>query len=118
MMIRWMCNVSLKDGRSSDELRDRLEIPDITEGLRRNKLRWFGHVTKMDVGKPASACRRVEVEGKREQDKPRKKWSQLVINDLRKMKLKLELAQDCRLWRRANMRPRPTHVSMETDAKR
>ena len=32
-MIRWMCNVSLKDGISSDELRDRLRIPDITEVL-------------------------------------------------------------------------------------
>ena len=39
MMIRWMCNVSLKDGRSSDELRDRLRISDITEGLRKNRLR-------------------------------------------------------------------------------
>ena len=39
MMIRWMCNVSLKDGRSSDELRDRLGIPNITEVLRKNRLR-------------------------------------------------------------------------------
>ena len=36
MMIRWMCNVSLKDGKSSDELRDRLGILDITEVLRKN----------------------------------------------------------------------------------
>ena len=35
MMIRWMCNVSLKDGRSSNALRDRLRIPDITEVLRK-----------------------------------------------------------------------------------
>ena len=36
-MIRWMCDVSLKDGRSSYELRDRLRIPDITEVLRKNR---------------------------------------------------------------------------------
>ena len=34
-----MCNVSLKNSRSSDELRDRLGIPDITEVLRKNRLR-------------------------------------------------------------------------------
>ena len=39
LMIRWMCNVSLKDGSSFDELWDRLGIPDITKVLRRNRLR-------------------------------------------------------------------------------
>ena len=97
IMIRWMCNVSLKDGRSSDKLRDRLGVPDITEVQRRNRLRWFRHVTRMDVGNPASACRHV---------------------DLRKMELKLELAQDRKMWRRAIVRPRPAYASMETDAKR
>ena len=72
MMIRWMCNVSLKDGRSSDELRDKLGIPDITEVLRKNRLRWFGHVMRMDVGNPASACRHVMVEDKQEQGRPKK----------------------------------------------
>ena len=67
-----MCNASLKDGRSSDELRDRLGIPDITEVLRKNRLRWFGHVIKMDVGNPASACRHVMVKDKQEQGRPKK----------------------------------------------
>ena len=118
MMIRWMCNVSLQDGRSSDELRDRLGIPDITEVLRKNRLRWFEHVMGMNAGNPASTCRHVVVEGKRKQGRPRKTWSQLISNDLRRMKLNPKLAQDRRLWRRAIMKPRPTHASMETDAKR
>ena len=67
-----MCNVSLKKSRLSEELRDRLGIPDITEVLPRNRLRWFGHVTKMDAGNQASACRYVEVEGKREKGRPKK----------------------------------------------
>ena len=117
-MIRWMCNVSLKDGRSSDKLRDRLGISDITQMLRRNRVRWFGHVTRIDVGKPESACRHVVVEGKREQGRAKKTCSQLVSNDLRRMKLKPELAQDRRTWRRAIMEPRPTHDSRETVAKR
>ena len=118
MMIRWMCNVSSKDGRSSGELRDRLGIPDITEMLCKNRLRCFGHVTKMDVNNPASACRHVELAGKCEQGRPKKTWSQLVSNDLRKMKLKSELAQDRRMWKRAIMKPRLTQASMETGAKR
>ena len=75
-MIKWMCNVSLKDGRSSDELRDRLGIPDITEVLRKNRLRWFGHVMRMDAGNPTSSCKHVVVEDKRKKVRPRKTWSQ------------------------------------------
>ena len=72
----------------------------------------------MDAGNPASACRHVVVEGKREQGRPKKTWFQLISNDLRKMKLNPKLAPDRRLWRRTIMRPRSTHASMETDAKR
>ena len=68
----------------------------------------------MDAGNPASACRHVVVEGKREQGRPKKTWSQLKSNDLRRMKLNPQLAQDCRLWRRVIMRPPQTHASMET----
>ena len=66
----------------------------------------------MDAGDPANACRHVVVEGKREQGRPRKTWSQLISNDFRRMKLNPELAQDRRLWRRAIMRPRPTHANI------
>ena len=46
----------------------------------------------MDAGDPASTCRHVVVEGKPEQGRPRKTWSQLIRNDLRKIKLNPELA--------------------------
>ena len=44
-------------------------------------------------------------------------WVQLLGNDLGKMRLEPELAQRLRVGRRAIMRPRTTHASMETDAK-
>ena len=40
--------------------------------LRRNRLKWFGQVTRTDVGNLASACRHVEVEGKQQQRRLRK----------------------------------------------
>ena len=63
-------------------------------------------------------CRHIVVEGKREKGRPRKTWSQLISNDLRRMKLNPKIAQDRRLWGRAIMKPCLTHASMETDAKR
>ena len=47
-MIKWMCGVSMKDKRTSVELR-RLVEPIITV-IRSGRLRWYGHVTrKRDV---------------------------------------------------------------------
>ena len=41
-MIRWMCGVTLKDRKSSEELRSRLGVTNLKDSLRQNRLRWFG----------------------------------------------------------------------------
>jgi len=43
-MVRWMCNVKVKDRVPSEELRERLGIDDIILILQQNRLRWYGHV--------------------------------------------------------------------------
>jgi len=45
-MVRWMCNVKVKDIVSSKELRERLGIDDIVLILEQNRLRWYGHVLR------------------------------------------------------------------------
>jgi len=43
-MVRWMCNVKVKDRVPSKELRERLGTDDIILILQQNRLRWYGHV--------------------------------------------------------------------------
>ena len=43
-MVRWKCNVKVKDRVPSNELRERLGIDDIILILQENRLRWYGHV--------------------------------------------------------------------------
>ena len=47
-MVRWMCNVKVKDTVPSKELRERLGIDDvdITLILQKNRLRWYGMCCK------------------------------------------------------------------------
>jgi len=47
-MVRWMCNVKIKDRVPSRELRERLGIDDIILILRQNRLRWCGHVLRKE----------------------------------------------------------------------
>jgi len=43
-MVRWMCDVKVKDKVPSKELRKRLGINDIVLVLQQNRLQWYGHV--------------------------------------------------------------------------
>ena len=45
-----MCGVTLKDGKSCEELRQRLGIDSVSDVLRRNRLRWFSHGRMMMTG--------------------------------------------------------------------
>jgi len=47
-MVRWMCNVKVKDRVPSKELRERLGIDDIILILQQNRLRWYGHVLQKE----------------------------------------------------------------------
>jgi len=41
-MVRWICNVKVKDSVPSKELRERLGIDDIILILQQNRLQWYG----------------------------------------------------------------------------
>ena len=43
-MIRWMCGVSMKDSRISEELRKLVGVEAITTVIRSGRLRCYGHV--------------------------------------------------------------------------
>ena len=43
-MVRWMCNVKVKDRVPSKEFIERLGIDHILLILQQNRLRWYGHV--------------------------------------------------------------------------
>jgi len=45
-MVRWMCNVKVKDRVPSKELRERLGIDDIILILQQNRLLWYGMCCK------------------------------------------------------------------------
>ena len=43
-MVRWMCGTSLRVMKISAESNDRMGIEAIGGVLKRNRLRWFGHM--------------------------------------------------------------------------
>ena len=45
-MIRWMCDVSMKDRKTSEELRELVGAEHITTVIKSGRLRWYEHVMR------------------------------------------------------------------------
>ena len=99
MMVRWMCGVSLKDRRRSEDLCNLLGINCVADVVRRGRLRWFGHLERKSVDDWVSACRGLVVEGARGRGRSRKTWEQCVRDDMKLLGLHPEWAIFKDMWR-------------------
>ena len=62
-----------------------MEIEDVADLVRKNRLGWFGHLERKDEGDLVSARRRnMVVPGNTGKGRPRKRWSDVVEDDLKK----------------------------------
>ena len=59
MMIRWMCGVKLSDRKACTELLSRLDIESVSDVVRRDRLRWFGHEERKQPDDWVLACRHI-----------------------------------------------------------
>ena len=57
-MIRWMCDVYIKDRKASEELRKLIGVEPITTVIRSGRLKWYGHVMRKNDEDWVKKCRR------------------------------------------------------------
>ena len=98
-MLRWMTGVSLSERKSNEWVRSILAIDDITEVIQQNGLRWFGHVERRD-----ELCW-MQVDGDGVKGRPRKRWREVLKEDMRKKGLCREDAWDRSRWRKGEVDP-------------
>ena len=99
-VVRWMCDVRVKDRFPSKELRERLGIDDIALVLQQNRLRWYGHVLQKEDDNWVKKCMEYEAEGSRPRDIPKRTWREVVEKNCQACKLNKEDAVDCSRWRK------------------
>ena len=99
-MVRWMCNVMIKDRVPSKELRERLGIDDIILILQQNKLRWYGHVLRKEDTDLVKKCMEYEVEDSRPRGRPKRTWKEVVQKDCQALNLNKEDAMDRGRWKK------------------
>jgi len=77
-MVRWKCNVKVKDRVPSKELTERLGIDDIILILQQNRLRWYRHVLWKEDTDWVKKCMEYELEGYRPRGRPNRTWKEVV----------------------------------------
>ena len=105
---RWqrkLLGVSWKDKISNNEVRRRTGLQKIETVIQERRLRWLGHVMRMDRERIPHQELQWELEGfKRKPGRPRKNWKDIVTKDLRRMGISWEeaikISSDRIEWRR------------------
>ena len=100
-MIRWICGVSLKDRIPKTDLLLRLGLNSINDMLRWNRLRFHGHLIRMDDDAWPKKTTMHYVDGRRPRGRPRKRLCDVVRADMKSLNLINEDANNRAVWRRA-----------------
>ena len=67
-MLRWMCDNTMMDRIRNQEFRHKLKVAPISKMIRKNRLRWFGHVQRKTFDTPVRRIESIIVEGKRSRE--------------------------------------------------
>ena len=73
-MIRWICGVKLNERKKSQELGELIGLQPVSMMTKKSRLRWFGHVERIDDNDWVKHCIEWEVEGIRQRGCPKKTW--------------------------------------------
>jgi hypothetical protein len=87
----------------NDELHSLYSSPNIVGVIKLRRMRWAGHVTRMDEGRGAYRVLVGRPKGKRPLGRPRRRWEDNIKMDLRETGINganwVQLAQDRVQWR-------------------
>ena len=83
----------------TDEIRARAGVANISENIREVRLRWLGHVERNTEEDVVMRTRKIEVSRHRKIGRPTPRWSDVVRKYMKEKQVKIEEAQDRRMWR-------------------
>lgn len=100
-MIRMICGVTLANREQAKDLQERIGlVDDIGIGVKKARLRWFGHVFRRDSDVGVKRAFLFQLDGRAGKGRPRKTWYEVVRNDMRDLGVCERDALDRNEWRR------------------
>ena len=97
-MLRYMAGVKWQDGKSSTEVRDMCGVVDLSVKVRQRRLRWFGHIRRVE-GSLLNEVEEMMIVGRRPVGRPKKKWRSYLTEDMNTLGTEEYMAHNCQLWK-------------------
>jgi len=87
--------------RNNMEIDKIIEGADIVRFIKAQRIKWLGHIQRMDQARPTRKRLDWKPMGIRPVGRPRQRWQEDVMENLKKLKVKhwKEITKDRRTWR-------------------
>ena len=94
-MVRSMCEVTLVDRKNTEELMEMLGLKKTLDRMAKaNGVRWYGHMIKREDDNILKKAMMMEVNGQRKRGRPKITWKRQVEENVKKVGLKVEEAEN------------------------
>ena len=104
-MLRYMLRVRWQGRITNEEVRRRCRVENLEQRLMKMRLRWISHVKRRNENSILRRAMELEVEGRKPVGRPKKTWSKVEEEEMRKLNITEDMAEDRNQWRQLISRP-------------
>ena len=98
-MLRFAMGVTRKDKIRNEHIRTAVKVERLGMKMREVRLRWYGHVMRRDQGYVGRKMMEMELPGKRKRGRPKRRFLDVVKEDMKEVGAKEIDIEDRKMWR-------------------
>ena len=100
-MLRFELGVTRMDKIRNSLIRGSLRVAPIGNKVREARLRWYGHVKRRDIDYVGQKVLRMELPGKRKKGRPKRRYMDALVEDMKAAGVQERDTQDRIKWRQS-----------------
>ena len=98
-MLRFAMRVTRKDKIRNQHIRSTVKVDRLGMKMRKGRLRWYGHVMRRDQEYVGRKMMEMELPGKRRRGRPKKRYLDVVKEDMGEVGAREANVEDRKMWR-------------------
>ena len=98
-MLRFVMGETRKDKIRNEHIRSTVRVERLGMKLREGRLRWYGHIMRRDQEYVGRKMMEMELPGKRRRGRPKRRFLNVVKEDMGEISAKETDVKDRKVWR-------------------